>query len=279
MKPFDFSADQPVRTKADDYFQRYGFAACIAQVISNRRQSRSLTIGVYGSWGEGKTSVMQFIEQELAAQGDAIVVQFNPWRFADEPSLLRAFFTTLAEHLKPLSHERRWFKTRKESPGELLSKYAGYATLLKATPVPSLADMLLGISKTLADVPLETLKARIEQLLQRTGRKIVIIIDDLDRLEKTEIHAVFRLVKLTADFAYTTYLLCFDDKIVSSAIGERFADGSQQSGFEFLEKIIHVPLRIPNATKRDLRDYLFIGLAEAMQGAGVSVPASVLEKF
>ncbi|HEX8348776.1 MAG TPA: P-loop NTPase fold protein, partial [Hymenobacter sp.] len=228
---------------------------------------------------EGKTSVMHFIAQELAAHSDAIVINFNPWRFSDEPSLLLAFFTTLAERLKPLSPDTRWYKTRKESIGEAVLKYASYATVLKATPVSGLADAWSGLGKALADVPLEKLKARIEEFLQTAQRKIVVIIDDIDRLEKTEIHAVFRLVRLTADFSFTSYILCFDDRIVASSIGERFADGSQQSGYEFLEKIIHVPLRLPQATKRDLRDYLFTSLAKAIQDVGVSVPAADLEKF
>jgi predicted KAP-like P-loop ATPase len=83
MNPFDFSADSPATTRAEDYFQRYGFASRIAQVLLTRRESSSLTIGVYGSWGEGKTSVMHFIAQELAAHSDAIVINFNPWRFSD----------------------------------------------------------------------------------------------------------------------------------------------------------------------------------------------------
>jgi hypothetical protein len=279
MNHFDFSADPPATTQAEDYFQRYGFASRIAQVLLNRRESSSITIGVYGSWGEGKTSVMHFIEKELAANSDAIVINFNPWRFSDEPSLLLAFFTTLAERLKSLSPDTRWYKTRKESIGEAVLKYASYATVLKATPASGLADAIPGFGKALADVPLEKLKARIEEFLQKAQRKIVIIIDDIDRLEKSEIHAVFRLVRLTADFPYTSYILCFDDRIVASSIGERFADGSQQSGYEFLEKIIHVPLRLPQATKRDLRDYLFSSLAKAIQDVGVDLPTADLDKF
>jgi len=162
MNQFDFSADPPATTQAEDYFQRYGFASRIAQVLLNRRESSSITLGVYGAWGEGKTSVMHFIEQELAAHSDAIVINFNPWRFSDEPSLLLAFFTTLAERLKPLSPDTRWYKTRKESIGEAVLKYASYATVLKVTPASGLADALPALGKALADVPLEKLKARIE---------------------------------------------------------------------------------------------------------------------
>jgi predicted KAP-like P-loop ATPase len=97
MSPFDFSADKPVAAQPEDYFQRYEFARRIARVLAERRDSTSITLGVYGAWGEGKTSVMNFIAQELAAQSDTIVVPFNPWRFSDEQSLLLAFFTSLAD--------------------------------------------------------------------------------------------------------------------------------------------------------------------------------------
>ena len=113
MQSFDFSADKPVEAPADDYFQRYEFARRIAQVIGGRRESTSITLGVYGAWGEGKTSVMNFIARELTVHTETIVVPFNPWRFADESSLLLAFFGTLANRLKLLSPDHRWrFQTR-----------------------------------------------------------------------------------------------------------------------------------------------------------------------
>ncbi|MFD2788089.1 KAP family P-loop NTPase fold protein [Hymenobacter rubripertinctus] len=280
MPPFDFSADKPVATQPDDYFQRYEFARRVARVLAERRDSTSITLGVYGAWGEGKTSVMNFIAQELAAQSDTIVVPFNPWRFSDEQSLLLAFFTTLADRLKPLSKANRWrFFSRKESLGKLISKYAQYTAVLKATPISGVADAASGLGKALSDVPLETLKERIEQLLRDSKRKIVIIIDDIDRLEKAEIHAVFRLVKLTADFPYTHYILCFDDQIVAAALGERFGEGNPQAGHDFLEKIIQIPLRLPQASRADLRDYLFELLNKALDSTNVAIPVDQLEEF
>lgn len=51
------------------------------------------------------------------------------------------------------------------------------------------------------------LKLIIETILKEEQKRVVILIDDIDRLEKSEIHAVFRMVKLTADFKYTAYIL------------------------------------------------------------------------
>jgi hypothetical protein len=280
MHLFDFSADKPVAAQPEDYFQRYEFARRVARVLAERRDSTSITLGVYGAWGEGKTSVMNFIGQELAAQSETIVVTFNPWRFSDEQSLLLAFFTTLADRLKPLSKANRWrFFTRKESLGKLIARYAQYTAVLKATPISGVADAASGLGKALSDVPLETLKGRIEQLLRDSERKIVVIIDDIDRLENTEIHAVFRLVKLTADFPYTHYILCFDDQIVAAALGERFGEGNPQAGHDFLEKIIQIPLRLPQASRADLRDYLFELLNQALASTNVASPVDQLEEF
>lgn len=63
-------------------------------------------------------------------------------------------------------------------------------------------------------VELETLKERIKDLFRKAKKKIVIFIDDIDRLDKLEIHSIFRLVKITADFANTIYVLSFNDDLV-----------------------------------------------------------------
>ncbi|MCY6442047.1 P-loop NTPase fold protein [Acinetobacter baumannii] len=58
-------------------------------------------------------------------------------------------------------------------------------------------------------------------------------------------HALFRLVKLTADFKHTAYILAFDKDIVASSLQDRYANSSNNAGEAFLEKIIQVPLHLP----------------------------------
>jgi hypothetical protein len=97
----------------------------------------------------------------------------------------------------------------------------------------------------------------VNDFLKISHKKIVIIIDDIDRLDKQELFSLFKLIKLTGDFTKTYYILSFDDEMVASAIGERFAEGNINSGHNFLEKIIQVPLRIPQALSKDLLLYTF----------------------
>jgi len=77
---------------------------------------------------------------------------------------------------------------------------------------------------------------------------LIITIDDIDRLSNKEIIAVFQLVKSLADFPYTTYLLAFDYKIVTRALGKV----QKCDGAKYLEKIVQVPFSIPLANSEDI---------------------------
>ena len=97
----NFLADKPISEEKDDKFQRYNFSKRIAETIINRTSSDSIVIGLYGAWGEGKTSVLNFIKQELNPHHPSVIhFTFNPWRFTDEAALLTSFFNTLASELK-----------------------------------------------------------------------------------------------------------------------------------------------------------------------------------
>lgn len=118
-----FISDKPVFAAVDDKFKRWPFAKRISQIIMRRTNRDSLVIGIYGPWGDGKTSVLNFIESELLSQDDIIVVRFNPWLFHDETTLLKSFFETLAETLG------RKLPTKKQEVGEKLRKYGSIVSI------------------------------------------------------------------------------------------------------------------------------------------------------
>ena len=99
MEVKNYSSDSPVFLKDQDRFSRWKFSERIAQVISRRSDPSSIVIGLYGSWGDGKTSVLNFIEESLKINGDVICIKFNPWRFGTEEELLTGFFFDIAEVL------------------------------------------------------------------------------------------------------------------------------------------------------------------------------------
>lgn len=116
--PEPYFPDDAVTDPKDDRFQRWPFAQRIAQTIVARKESSCIVIGVYGAWGDGKTSVLNFIERELRQSSNIVCLKFNPWRFGDEATLIRSFFHNVANALS-LS-----LSTRVEKIGELLNQYS-----------------------------------------------------------------------------------------------------------------------------------------------------------
>lgn len=268
----NFSSDKPISSSQDDKFQRYDFAKRIANTIVERKNEDCVVIGVYGAWGEGKTSVVNFIESELQKKKKIITLKFNPWRYADENSLLIQFFEKLATSLD------KNLKTKKEKAGDLLKKY-GKLLAFDVPIVGNVGEKLENAGEIFGGSDVEELKERIETILKETESKVVIFIDDIDRLDKAEIHSIFRLVKLTADFSNTTYILSFDEEMVSAAIGERFGSGNQRSGQNFLEKIIQVPLKIPVAQPESLKKFCFELIDKALNSNNIKLSEEEIRRF
>ena len=95
-------------------------------------------------------------------------------------------------------------------------------------------------------------KERIASKLSQQRRKILIIIDDIDRLTADETREIFRLVKSIADFPNTIYFLSFDRLVVSKML-DKSVEGS---GDSYLEKIIQVPFELPLPSRESIRRML-----------------------
>lgn len=73
--------DTPPSTKEDDLLNRWGFARDVYTIASRTPLDWSVRIGIYGSWGEGKTAILKFVNT-IANEDNQIVVWFNPWEYA-----------------------------------------------------------------------------------------------------------------------------------------------------------------------------------------------------
>ena len=241
-----FYVDAPKSIRDEDHFQRYEFSKRIASVILNQNLEKSLVIGLYGKWGEGKSSVLNFIENELTS--DTVIVRFNPWLYSDEQNLLKSFFYSIAESLDEK------LEGSKEKIGKFLEDYSGIIGSFTQFAGFS-TDGLKDFGNNLKTSSIEKVREKINQIILNSKKKIVVFIDDIDRLDVNEIQFVFKLVKLVADFPNTTHILAFDDELVANALSPKYAATSQHPGYLFLEKIIQIPLKIPKASISSLRKY------------------------
>lgn len=263
-----YATDAPIVDPAQDGFQRWPFAERIADTIAAHADPSSMVIAVYGAWGQGKTTVLNFIHKALQAKDGVVPIQYNPWRFGTEEQLLAGFFGLLGDTLN------RSLKTQKE---KICTMVADYSRLL--APISEHAERTGNLAAQAANIGLDELKTRVGQILVEEKKKVVVLIDDIDRLDKSEIHAVFRLVKLSADFANVVYVLAFDHDVVAASLGERYGGGDLAAGTSFLEKIIQVPLDLPLVNQEALRRYAFACLDQAVKVLPTELTEAQAQEF
>lgn len=249
------SPDLPIAKLEEDGLNRGSFAESLAKTLVQYSFPSSLTIGLYGEWGSGKTSLLNMVFENVERIDDGVVVlRFNPWLCSDPKQLVTQFFKQMATaiKLKKRAADKAW---------ELIDQYAD---ILGATSViPVAGEIVAAFTKVLTKKAEEETKERTNDLQESKNQiikklkdekiKIIVSIDDIDRLSEEEIVAVFQLVKSLADFPNTIYVLAFDYDVVVRALGKvQHGDGK-----EYLEKIVQVPFEIPAPNIDDIHEALF----------------------
>jgi Predicted P-loop ATPase len=249
------SPDLPITKFEDDTLNRGSFAQSLAKVLLQYSHSSSFSIGLYGEWGSGKTSLLNMVLGIVEKSDKNIVIlRFNPWLCSDPKQLTNQFFKQMATaiKLKKPAAAQAW---------ELIDQYADIFDAASFIPVAGpfvtiAGKILTKRAKKQSEQPvndLQDIKNKIIEKMKEENLKIIVSIDDIDRLSEEEIIAVFQLVKALADFPKTIYLLAFDYDVVVKALGKvQHGDGK-----EYLEKVIQVPFEIPAPSIPSIHDALF----------------------
>lgn len=231
-----FDRDVPIESCDEDEVNRCQFAKNIAKAICQYRDSSALVVGILGSWGSGKTSIINMVCEVLEQHKDEklIIIKFNPWLFSGQKDLLNKFFEELQSNLPDKALRNK------------LSKY--YRRIL---PDKISLLKLIGIEynlKNLKSIPLENIKEDIDEYLLESELKVLIVIDDIDRLTAEEIREIFQLIRIV-DLPNIIYLVSFDRNPIINALEE--VQGG--NGEEYLEKIIQVPFEVPSFSYMQLQ--------------------------
>lgn len=241
-------SDSAIKGYQEDLLERKDFAYNIADIVAKRTENDAFTIGLMGAWGSGKSSVLNLIEERFQkCHRDMITIFFNPWRYSGEEELLMFFFNEIATALDSKLETngdlvRNFFRTHTEKVGTLISAASG-------DPSNTGQKVASWLSSFLKTSDLVDFKERVQKLLKEKNKKVVIYIDDIDRLPNENIQELFKVIKLMGDFNYVTYILSFDRDVVTQALAQTY---SYQKSSTFLEKIIQLQIEIPLINKKIL---------------------------
>lgn len=252
--------DQPISNSLQDKLERADFCKYLAKAILSYESKECIVIGLLGSWGSGKSSMLNMIIEFLNKSSrkynritKPIIVRFNPWNYPDQNGVLAQFFYNFASKLKP----KRQKKLQKLSDKVL--KYAESFIPFQVS-VSSLGKPVSLKLKKRDKRSIDYKKEKLAKHFQEIKNKIVIIIDDIDRLNVDGIKQIFQLIKAFGNLPNIIYLVAFDRGIVSKAL----CDNQLKNGEEYLEKIIQVPFEIPSIPREKVLSILQFQLNEIL---------------
>ncbi|HEO65363.1 MAG TPA: hypothetical protein ENI73_05755 [Spirochaetes bacterium] len=246
--------DDPISDESEDLLGREGFIDALYRQVSTYPFSDSFVFGLYGRWGEGKTSVLNLLKKRLNEDKNNIVFEFDPWNYPSEEALVKGYYSGLYR----VFNERYFLPNFKK----LLGRYQ--KTLNSGLKLAGVNFEILS-SIVSRDDSLDDLRREINNLIASTKKKVIVIIDNIDRLQdKAELHQVFKLAKLSARFRNTIFILSFDPLVV-----KEFFKNEISSDSDFLAKIVQAPIHLPSIDQAHIRKFLYYSTPDENYLSGI----------
>lgn len=264
------------------------------------------TIGVFGDWGSGKTSVLKMASKRLKADDDTLVLWFNGWLFEGydqaKASLMERLVNELVEKrctsakMKKLAirlfRRINWLRVA----GTTLKVGAAFAVggppLATLAAAPDLGELAKTAGEGLEMIDDEKLDDDLREGQEQTFnrnvigfredfkalleeakiRQLVVIIDDLDRCLPPTVIQTLEAIKLFLSVGNVAFVIGADERLVQYAVRERFPElpGERADvGRDYLEKLIQYPVRIPALSRSEVQSYVALLFVHAEGNAAI----------
>jgi predicted KAP-like P-loop ATPase len=266
-------------TSANDLLNFKRYVSPLIQILENFETQTPFTIGIFGPWGTGKSTLIEYIDQKLTQSVDVQFyrIRFNPWIYRSEKNLIVPLLHAIQDDLEN-SLDVRIVQAAKKI-GTVLAR-VGAALLLKTATASqvTLEDLEKQEQVYLkqyrwAKSEIRNLRNELQVVIneitndgQSTGDRqagrIIFFIDDLDRCEPDQIVALMESIKLFLDLKYCFFMIALDEEVIHRAIQIKYAsfnfsnERKNQIGREYLEKMIQLPLYLYPLSESEVKEYL-----------------------
>ena len=231
-----FIIDSPITTEEEDLLDYSSSAHILAEKIKNADTHHSCSIGLIAPWGMGKTSYLNILSRCFDSQS-FIILRFNPRHSISSNNIQADFFHLL-------------FSTLGQFDSRFDSSFKDYLKAISVISDNSYINKILNIHK-IWDKEVE--KGEINDAIKHIDKRIIVFIDDFDRLLRDEIIEVFKLIDGNASFTNLIFISAYDKEYINTIIE---CDHSQYNSFadKFFTIEVHLPVRPYAATYNYLLD-------------------------
>ena len=230
-----------------------GYAETLSNVALNTQGP--FTIGVFGDWGTGKSSLMRLIKTKVEAGDNIVTVWFNAWQYEKEENPLVPLLTTIITRLKELDPAGTVW-TDLIGAGESLLR----SLKVKLGPIEldtknafeeaEQKELILGVTSFYMKA-FEALEKTAQKLSE--DHRIIVFIDDLDRCLLDKALDVLEYIKLVLAQPGFIFFLGLDRRIIEAYLKKRFQKDYEVpnfSGREYLDKLVQLSFKIPSHARR-----------------------------
>jgi hypothetical protein len=234
--------DQPLKSRDDnDSYNRNQYVFSVASKLKDSfNKESSFAIGIAGNWGAGKSSFINILKEDIHIKdSNIVIIDFKPWFCKSANDIIEEFFRIYREKMSIYVPE---LSTK-------ITDYSNALTNIEGIKHFAWVDFFINQFET---KNVQSQYDKIQDLLKRFKIKVIVFIDDLDRLDCSEVMEVLRLIRNSANFPFTQFVVAYDkDYVIRSIEKNNISHPS-----EYLEKIFNLEITLPKFEERILCDEL-----------------------
>lgn len=277
IKALRVLADNPSRR---DLLGLSAVAQAVADVVC-ADNLEPITVGLHGPWGSGKSSLLGHVRAELSRRGTTLIVEINPWEFDDQEDVKGTIIATVLDEL--MKHSNEGLKGKLGSLVKRISWTRAATAVARGalTMSWSLKELAEALTPRPESGPPTTLAGFRNEFAEAIGDleadRVVVLIDDLDRCLPGAVLSALEAVKLFLAVPKMAFVIAADQDMVREAITVGLGETRRSVAFarDYLDKIVQVPIGVPQPTQHDAECYVALLLASRDSDGGCDLEAMV----
>ena len=263
---YAFNGDKPIKIEEDDLFNMDSLVNRIVNFITYTDvNDAAFSMGIVGDWGDGKTSLMNLVDNRIKEEHkDFIIVNFNPRASRKADYIQEDFLKSLKRSLSPFH----------SGVDRAIDKYADALDLVPG--VPDVIPKLLKLFQLSQDNEVISKRKELLNAIKEINRRIVVLVDDLDRLTGEELIEVMKVLDTNGAFPNMFFLTSFDKQYVNTVLNNYLNLKDQKR--LYTDKYFTVEIKIPLHPSFRLMDYLIRILKEATENGFIKINEKEMEE-